>query len=662
MAYLLHTNFTSGEVSPRLDMRVQLEKFNNGCAELQNFVMLPQGGVVKRSGLRFIHEVKDSSKKTRIIPFQFSTETAYILEFGDGYIRFYMDGGIILASYVNSDYKWVSSGSGTDEYYCEASGGGDPGIDEPQEVIEDGSLMTPGTLGSLAEGEWAYGDNDSLGYSTIYVRLSDSADPDSKSDDYIQAPYKISSPYAESELYEIQFTQSADVMYLVHPNHQPRKLSRTGHTSWSLDSISFTSQPDEWGENNWPGSVTFYKQRLGYGGVPSKPGKFWLSVINAFDDFTTGTADDDACVFQLVANEVNAIRWMIPGKALFIGTSGAEWECYGSAGQITPTDITADRYTSEGSISHVPIELSGITLFLHRSGRKLHEFAYVFEQDSYKAPDLTIVGEHLTRTESMYQLSYQRLPHGVVWAPRTDGVLLGFTYLRSQEVMGWHRHITDGEVEWTATIKGDMEDELWCVVKRTINGSTRRYIERLDPEFTGEDIKDAFFVDSGLSYDGPATSTISGLGHLEGEEVHVLADGSVHPPKTVSDGQISLDREAERVHAGLPYVARLKTLDFTGGAPGGTTQSRLHKISRVSVHLHETVGGYLGPNDSKLEELLFRSSADEMGKAIPPYSGTKFADHWAGYEVESQILYMHDSPLPATVLGFVAQIDTYGME
>ena len=575
MTYLIHTNFTSGEISPRLDMRVQLQKFSSACAEAQNVVLQPQGGATKRTGLRFINEVKDSSKKVRLIPFQFSTETAYVLEFGDGYIRFYMDGGIIM----------------------------------------DG-----------------------------------------------ESPYEITSPYAEADLYEIQFTQSADVMYLVHPGYEPRKLSRTGHTAWSLDVISFTSQPDEWGSDNWPGSVTFYKQRLCFGGVPSKPQKFWMSVVNSFEDMTTGTNDDDACVFQLVANEVNAIRWMVPGRSLYIGTSGSEWEAYGSAGQITPTDITADRYTGEGSIKHLPVEISGVTLFLHRTGRKLLEFAYTFEEDSYKAPSMTILAEHLTRVHTIRQLAYQNLPHGVVWAPRTDGTLLGFTYLRNQEVMGWHRHVTPGEVEWATTIKGVMEDELWVVVKRTINGSTKRYIERLDPEFNGEDIQEAFYVDSGLSYDGEATKTISGLDHLEGEEVQILADGSVHPPKTVSSGSIELDREASRVHAGLGYTARLKTLDFTGGAPGGTTQSRIHKISRAGIRLHETVGGYLGPDDESMEELLFRTSADKMGEPIPPFSGTKYVDYWDGYDVNTQILFQHTAPLPATVLGLVAQVDTYGME
>jgi len=574
MAYLIHTSFTSGEISPRLDMRVQLQKYNNACSEAENVVLLPQGGAAKRPGLRFINEVKDSSKKVRLIPFQFSTETAYVLEFGDSYIRFYMDGGIIM-------------------------------------------------------------DGDS--------------------------PYEISSPYAEADLYDIQFTQSADVMYLVHPKYQPRKLSRTGHTSWTLETISFTSQPDEWGTDNWPGSVTFYKQRLCYGGVPSKPQKFWMSVINSFEDFTTGTADDDACEFQLVANEVNAIRWMVPGRSLYIGTSGSEWEVYGSAGQITPTDVTADRYTGEGSIGHIPIEISGVTLFLHRTGRKLLEFAYTFEEDTYKAPSLTILAEHLTRQHTIRQIVFQNLPHGIVWATRTDGTLLGFTYLRDQEVMGWHRHTTQGEIEWVTTIKGVMEDELWAVVKRTVSGATKRYVERLDPEFNGEDIKEAFFVDSGLSYDGEATTTLSGLDHLEGEEVQILADGSVHPPKVVKSGSIELDREASRVHAGLGYATRLKTTDFTGGAAGGTSQGRIHKISRVGIQLHDTVGGYIGPDDEQMEELLFRTSADEMGEPISPFTGMKYSDFWADYEISTQILYKHDSPLPATVLGFVAEVETYGM-
>jgi len=144
--------------------------------------------------------------------------------------------------------------------------------------------------------------------------------------------------------------------------------------------------------------------------------------------------------------------------------------------------------------------------------------------------------------------------------------------------------------------------------------------------------------------------------------VQILADGTVHPPQTVDSGSITLDREAERVHAGLGYETRLKTLNFTGGAPGGTPQGRIKKISRVAIRLHETLGGEVGPHDQKTEDLLYRTSNDPMGEPIPAYSGDMWTDFWQGYDEESKILFKHFDPFPATVLGFAAHVETYGME
>ena len=247
-------SFTGGEWSPSLYARVDLQKYPTALRLCENFIIHPHGGVSNRAGTEFIIEVKDSTNTVRLIPFEFSVEQAYVLEFGDQYIRVIKDGGQIdepAGSGTDiveaATYKWTASGSGTNEYYCEALAGGDPSISEPKGVYEDvggaDTDMPTGILGSLAAGEWNYGDNDSLGYSTVYVRLSDNVDPDTKADGYLEASYpvEIVSPYLHGDLAQLKYTQSADVLYITHPDYAPRKLSRTSHYAWTLTTISFAA-------------------------------------------------------------------------------------------------------------------------------------------------------------------------------------------------------------------------------------------------------------------------------------------------------------------------------------------------------------------------------------------------------------------------------------
>jgi len=578
------TSFVSGELGSKLDGRTDFAKYNTGAKTLQNFLIHPQGSATRRVGTQFIAEVKDSSKKTRLIPFEFSTTQTYVLEFGDQYMRVYKDKGQVLSSGV---------------------------------------------------------------------------------------AFEISTPYLEAELFELKFAQSADVMYICHPNHDVRKLSRTGHTAWTLTTVSFTqtSSLTISGADNRPSCVSFFEQRLVFAGTNNNPQTLWFSKSGDYENMTTGTNADDAMVYTIASNQVNAIKFLKAQRTLIVGTSGGEFtvSADGTDAAITPTNIVIKRQSSYGA-ANVDAQVAGnATLFLQKAKRKIRELSYNFDVDGYVAPDLTILNDIVTKS-GINEMVYQQEPDSILWCVRDDGVLAGLTYQRSENVVAWHRHIFGGSFgsgdavcESAATISGTLtEDELWVIVKRTINGATKRYVECFaNFDFDETDATDFRFLDSHLTYSGSATTTLSGLAHLEGQTVSVLADGATHADKVVSSGSITLDRSAEKAVVGLAYDSVLQTMRVEGGAAEGTSQGKTKRISKVVLRLFETVGAKVGPSLTELETIPFRTTSSLLSNPVETLlAGDKEIEFRDDYNTDGFIFVKQDQPLPLSVLAIYPTVVT----
>ena len=664
------TNFTAGELSPRLDGRNDLSKYPSGCKTLENFIVYPHGSAARRSGTQFISEVKTSANKTRLVPFEFSTTQTYILEFGNQYIRIYKDKG------------QVQSG------------------------------------GSAVE---------------------------------------IATPYLTAELFDIKFAQSADVMYIVHPNHAARKLSRTSHINWTLTQIDFTKGPMQdpntttttlnpgqtavgtgvslaasattginggagfastdvgrfvflhggyakitaftdttnvtieilttlsasTATENWrlgafsdttghPSTVTFFEQRLVFAGTTEQPQTVFFSKSGDYENMDAnigGTiADSDAIIYTIASNQVNAIRFMTATRTLIIGTAGGEFSVSGGGSDvaITPTNILIKKQSNHGAANLDALAVGNVTLFMQRARRKMRELAYNFDVDGYIAPDMTILAEHITEG-GITQMAYQQEPNQIIWLVRGDGELVGFTYQREQQVTAWHRHIFGGAFgsgkavcESVAVIPtDDTEYEVYVIIKRTINGATKRYIEVLNTfDFTNTDNTTFNFLDSQLDYNGSATTTISGLSHLEGQTVSILADGATHADKVVSSGSITLDRSSTKVKVGLSYTSLLQTMRIDAGARDGTSQSKTKRIYEITIRLFESVGVEVGPDLNNLERIPFRSSANAMNQGITPFTGDKEVEFRGNYETDGFVFVRQTQPLPLTILSLYPRLVT----
>ena len=434
------SNFTAGELSPRLDGRTDLQKYFNGCKTLENMVVHPHGSVARRPGTKYISEIKTSSAKTRLVPFEFSTTQTYILEFGNLYIRFYKDNGIITeAAKTISAITKASPGVVTASSHGYSNGdyvilSGIVGMTELNGRQFKVAGVTTNTF-NLTDMEGNNFDTSSL---TTYASAGSA-----------YKIYQITTTYATADLFDLKFAQSADVMYVVHPSYVIRKITRTGHTSWSIANVSISGSPSpnlNSASDKYPSCVSFFEQRLVFGNSNDNPQTLWFSKSGDYENFTTGTDSDDAMIFTIASNQVNAIRYLAASRSLLVGTVGGEFLVTGSdtVDGLTPTNINIRRQSTYGSANVDAIPVGNVTLFLQRAKRKIRELVYNYDSDNYVAPDLTILAEHVTDS-LITDMAYQQEPDSVLWCTRTDGVLAGMTYQRTENVIAWHRHIIGGK-------------------------------------------------------------------------------------------------------------------------------------------------------------------------------------------------------------------------
>ena len=460
------------------------------------------------------------------------------------------------------------------------------------------------------------------------------------------------------------YTSSTLVEGVVRTNHVPESVITYSTEFW---------EEGAWSDvRGYPGVLTFYEQRLWAAASTADPQTVWASKTGVFTDFQDGTLDDRALIYQLASEQVEVIKWITAGKTLVLGTASSEYAIAASNNNeaLTPTNLRISRQMTFGSGNVKPIRIGNVVLFGQRHGkvtnnvRRIRELVYSFDTDSYVAPDLTILSEHITG-DGISEMAFQLDPHQVVWCVREDGALVSLTYEREQQVVAWARHTVGGtsvEVERVAVIPGSSGDEVWLVVKRTINGGTKRYIEVLT---AGVDehtpVKaDGVYVDASLTYSGSSTSTITGLWHLEGETVYVLNNGNAEASKTVTNGAITVSNATTKCHVGLQYTAVLETLEIEAGAQAGAAQSRVQRISQVYARLMDSLGGTFGRDSSNQDLILYREPTDVMGSSPPLKTGLVELDLDGGYQPGATLRIEHDEPLPFTILGMIAEISTTG--
>lgn len=356
---------------------------------------------------------------------------------------------------------------------------------------------------------------------------------------------------------------------------------------------------------NFPKVVGRYQQRTLYANTSAKPETVYSSRIGSPANFNLSnpSVDSDPVTFNPEGRKVNEIRHLLDFGALLVFTSQDGYVIEGDeAGSLTPTGINPRARWFHGIDEELrPLVVDDIPIYVQARGSIVRS---VFKDaiDGYAGDDLTIFSAHLFKRHTIVDWAYQETPHSIVWCVRDDGVLLSLTFIRAHAIWGWARHDTDGTVENVCVVPEGNEDAVYLIVKRTIDGAEVRYIERFTTrEIDEDDPTDGVFMDCALAYDGVATSTITGLDHLEGKAVSVLADGNVvaspnndeYDEIVVTAGQITLPAAASLVHVGLPYLSDLETLDIDTPSGRSLKEGKM-LVSKVGLYVEASRGMLAG--------------------------------------------------------------------
>lgn len=759
-------SFAGGEIAPELYARLDLDKMQTGLAKALNFVVLPHGPAQNRAGFGYVLQSANSTG-TRLIPFSYSVDQTMVLEFTEQKIRFHTNGSTLLESaqalggmtsanpgvftiaghgYSNGDWVYCTAISSTFFLYG-------------RYLIVQNATANTFTLTDLAGNAIDTTGIPAPAFVVNFARV-----------------YTVASPYGAGVLFDLHYTQSADVLTIVHPNFEPRELRRLGATNWQLSTIAFepavttpaiptgtadtsggagtpvdhdyvttavaqetyeeslaspaltlsndlsvsgnrneitpatvsgavryniykstagtgglfgfigqsdgtmfaddniipdlSQTPPEAndpfaGAGDYPSTTTYMEQRRSFAATDNKPQNTWMTRSATESNMTQSVPvrDNDAIIFAIKANQNNRIRHLVPLGDLVALTAGAEFRVYAANSDVlTPASVTPKAQSYVGANNVQPMVAENSVLYVQAQGGHVREFAYAGDGINgalYKSNDISILAPHLFDWYDITDLAFSRTARcPILWAVRDDGQLLGMTYVPGQNVRAWHQHDTAGAFRSVCCVTEGSEDVLYAAIDRTINGADVTYIERLHTR-RFEDIEDAFFVDSGLTYDGPATTTISGLWHLIGETVSVLADGCVHPPLVVSAaGTITLLQAASKVHVGLQITSNLRTLPLSWQAEG-FGQGTVKNVSKAHLRMIDSSGVKVGPADGRLVEIKQRTT-EPMGSPPEPINGWRDLNIAPQWQDDGAVEVEQTNPLPVMVTAMVLEVVSGG--
>lgn len=412
--------------------------------------------------------------------------------------------------------------------------------------------------------------------------------------------------------------------------------------------------------DDYPATVMYHEQRRWFAGTNAKPQVVWATRTGTESNLTSSipSRDADGMELRVASMQNNQIRHLVALSDLMALTAGGEF-LIGSDGPITPSSVSIKPQGYSGASNVQPVVTAGSLLYVQAQGSRIRELGYNWESNSYRTLDVSIMAPHRFNGYTVTQIAYTRAPDQIMWAVRNDGTLLGLTYVPDQQVFGWHAHDTDGAIESVCVVAEGNEDVLYVVARRTVNERTVRYVERLRTRIFTQ-IADAFFVDAGLTYSGAPITTLSGLWHLEGKEVDVLTDGAVHPRRTVTNGAITLDYSASKVHVGLPITSDMRTLPLAIEGMQAVGQGTTKNVNKVHLRVSQSSAVKAGPDFLRLRGYPARVVADPYGSPPALRDGELAISVDPSWNQDGAVCVRQDLPLPLTVLSMVLEVQTGG--
>ncbi|WP_343684003.1 hypothetical protein [Asticcacaulis sp.] len=415
------------------------------------------------------------------------------------------------------------------------------------------------------------------------------------------------------------------------------------------------------GAGNYPRAVSYFEQRRTFGGTLNASQNLWLTRPGTESNLNRSVLvrDDDAISFKVAARQINAIQHIVPLQALVLLTNSAVWRVQSvNSDALTPTSISVKPQSFIGANDVQPVLASENLIYVSARGGHLREVSYSWQKTGYVTGDLSRYNPAMFDTFDITDMAVSESPYPIIWCVSTSGDLISVTYVPEESVSGLAKHDTDGVFESVACVAEGDEDFLYCVVRREVNGQSVRYVERMESRLFGEQVN-AFFVDAGARYSGaPVTTLNSGLTHLEGETVSILADGAVHPQRVVTGGAITLEEPASVVAVGLPIQADIQTLPIVLEIDG-LGQGRAKNVNRVYPRVSESSGIFAGPNFDNLREHKQRT-IETYGQPPQLVSDEIEIVLDGEWQEGGQICIRQSDPLPVTIVSVSAEVSIGG--
>jgi hypothetical protein len=616
------TSFTAGEIAPRLFGRTDLRAHANGARRLENVFIHPTGGLSRRAGLAFVDRARGPG---RLVAFAFNTEQTYLLAFSAGAIDVYRDDvrlATVTAPWTEAQLAQIAWTQSADTLLVchpdvaprRVTRRADLTwqIDEWSWVVENGAVRQPWYR--FAPADVTIAASATTGYVTLVASAA------------------VFRPAHQGTRFRVAGKQVRITAV----------ASGTQATATVEQALAGTAATTAWDEQafspvrGWPATAVFHQDRLVVGGSRDLPNRLWLSRSADLWNFDVGTGkDDEAIEFAILSDDVNAIRALFSGRHLQVFTSGAEWMVSGDP--LTPGTIQMARQTRVGSPVDrrvPPRNVDGATLYVGRTGADLREFVYTDVEQAYQSPDLALLASHLVdRPRDMDFDPRRRL----LFVAMADGSLRALTVYRAEQVTAWMRVTTDGPVRAVAAVG----ERVYLLVDR-LGGST---IEAFD---------DGFALDAAVAGESGTAKTVwSGLSHLDGRDVAVVADGVPRAPVRVNAGTIVLDAPARRVEAGIPFACVVEPLPALLGTGGG--EGLALRVVSATFRLEGTralrIDFGTGPQDVPLRRPA--SGGAVLGPdPPPPFTGdvARRAVGWRRDGLAPPWRIEQDLPLPFTLL------------
>jgi len=667
------SNFTVGEIDPLLVGRIDIQQYASGLSKAQNVVVLPQGGFERRPGLRFMLDITShlggsftTLDGIRLVPFEFSTTQAFMLVFVKNTTTntrvFFFANGIQITNINGSGNDYLTCALGDidlDRMYFTQSADTLILVHEdmsPKSIVRGAnnstwtfstiSLTSPKVAFSLSTSNPAATITPDAIDGTVEVTASTSVFTSSHVDQYIN----VLNGFGRARIIE-QVSGTVVKVMTELPFFKADEAIASG--AWELE----TGYEDAWsGSRGYPRTCSFHEGRLYFGGSKALPNTLFGSKVANFFNFKSAEAlDDDAILVNMNTDSVNAITAMRSGRDLQIFTKDAEFFVpQADLDPITPSNIVIKNATRRGSKEGVkPVMAEGGTLFIQREGKALREFLFSDVDLNYQANNISLLASHLLKTPRSMALRVATSTDDgdLLLIPNDDdGSMAVFSILRSQNVVAPAEFITDGSFLDVAVDGSD----IYTVVKRTINSSTKYYVEIFDDQRTTDSNIQYFSGADAPDQTLPTNTTCSSLSHLEAKTVNVIRDDFVLTDKTVSSGSITIDEvPTSYVEVGLAYDVEVVTLPAEPKLSSGVVVSRKRRILEATTLVDRTqnlaVNGF---------ELPFRSLPYTLGSAPTSFTGRKRLAPLLGYSDTAQITFTQTQPLFATVLAVEYKLST----